>query len=72
MSRFLCEDTTSINDKVPRACCAAIPVYSKGNFEEVYAASIQRSLMIVANQSSQMQGNESDVEVHSPATEVEV
>jgi len=48
------EDTTSINENVPRACCAATPVYSKGNFEEVYAASIQRPLMMVENQFSQL------------------
>ncbi len=32
ISRFICD--------VYMACCASIPVYSKGNFEEVYIASI--------------------------------
>ena len=47
-------DITS-NGKVPMASFAAIPVYTKGNFEEVYAASIQRPLMMVENQFSQLQ-----------------
>jgi len=61
------EDVAS-NDRVPRASYDAIPVYSKGNFEVVYVASIQNPLMIVENQLSQLRWNETPVEIHPPAT----
>jgi hypothetical protein len=57
---------------LPKAQCATIPVYSKGNFEEVYVASIQTPLMMVESQFSQLQWNEAPVEVHPPATDIEV
>jgi hypothetical protein len=60
------------NDVVPRVTYAEIPIYSKGDFAEVCVASIQRPLMIVENQLSQLRWNNSAVEVHPPATEVEV
>jgi len=65
------EDAIS-NDVVPRVTYAATPIYIKGNFEEVYVASIQRPLMTVENQFSRLRWNNSAVEVHPPATEVEV
>ena len=65
------EDAAS-NDRVPRESYSAIPVYSKGNFEEVYVASIQNPLMIVENQFFQLRWNETPVEIHPPATGVEV
>ena len=65
------EDVAS-NDRAPRASYATIPLYSKGSFEEVYVASIQKPLMIVENQFSQLRWNETALEIHPPATEVEV
>ena len=65
------EDIESSN-QAPMSSCAAIPVYTKGNFEEVYVASIQRPLIMVENQFSQLQWSETDVQVNPPATEIEV
>ena len=60
------------NDRVPRASYSAISVYRKGNFEEAYVASILNPLMIVENQFSQLRWNKTPVEIHPPATGVEV
>jgi len=57
---------------VPKVTCSAIPVYSKGNFEDVYVASIQKPLMMVESQFSQLRWNDTDMVMHPPATEIEV
>jgi hypothetical protein len=47
-------------------------VYDSGNFEEVYASSIEQPLRLVEEQLKQLLWNEAPVEVHQPASDDEV
>ena len=52
---------------VLKASCADIPVYCKGKFEDVYVASIEKLLMMVENQFSQLLWNDTAIVMYRPS-----